>query len=110
MRAQDVAFLDANEQDRMLVRPGLIHPLVCKGNKDIDYDKALQVEVAYVNNYSLGKDCHYFFAWLLNKIRIEGDEYLGETRADGYIETLLKEERISQADYDAAIETHAQTA
>ena len=46
-----------------------------------------------------------FFTWLLKKIRGENDDYMGETRFHGYIETLKKEERISQEEYTAAIET-----
>ena len=105
LRPYDVAFLDDDEKERMRVRPGLIHPLVCKGNKTVDYDQALVQEVAYVNRLSFFGDCRCFFTWLIKNIRGEGNEYLGETRALGYAETLLKDERISQEAYEAAKET-----
>jgi lipopolysaccharide/colanic/teichoic acid biosynthesis glycosyltransferase len=104
-RAQDCAFLDEDEQERMLVRPGCIHPLILCGNQETDYDEMIQVEKKYAQNYSFFKDMKIFFTWLLKKIRGENDDYMGETRFHGYIETLKKEERISQEEYTAAIET-----
>ena len=49
-------------------------------------------------------DFRIFFAWLLKKIRGEDDYYMGETRKESYAENLLKDERITKEDYDAALE------
>lgn len=106
-RAQDVVFLDEDEEDRMLVRPGLIHPLVLCGSENTDYDEMIKVEKKYVWNYSFFKDIKIFFVWLLKTIRAEGNGYLGQTRECGYLETLKKEERISKEEYEAAVETYA---
>lgn len=106
-RAQDIAFLEEEEKDRLAVRAGLIHPLVVCGNEKTDYDEAIQVEMQYAKKYSFFGDCKIFFSWLIKKIRGESNEYLGETRNEGYIEALKREERISQADFDAAIEALA---
>lgn len=104
LRPQDATFLDEDEKEREGVRPGLIHPLILCGNENTDYDEALQVEKRYANNFSFFKDLQIFFAWLLKKIRIEGKEYLGETQNFGYAEALLRDERITKQDYDAALE------
>ena len=100
--ACDCAFLDETEEDRMLVRAGLINPLVLCGDKDTDYDDMIESDKKYARQFSFFKDCRIFFVWLLKKIRGEGDGYLGKTRNVSYAQSLLDEERITREDYDAA--------
>ncbi len=84
---EDVAYLDDEAYERFSVRPGLINPLVCSGDKDTTYEEMLNSDKKYAWNFGLMKDVKIFFAWVLKKIRGEGDEYLGETRYATYAET-----------------------
>ena len=106
LRAQDVTFLDEDDE-RLFLRPGLIHPLVLSGNKETDYEQALNVERAYFNRFSFFGDFKIFWAWLLNAIRGEGNEYMGETGKEGYIDYLKRTGKITEQDYAAAMETFA---
>ena len=99
----DCVFLTDVEEDRHLVRPGFINPLVLKGTKDTDYEDMLDCDKKYAWRFSFQMDCKIFFTWLLKKIRGEGNYYLGRTREKSYAQTLLDEERITQADYDEAM-------
>ncbi len=98
----DCVFLSDEEEDRHLAKIGLINPLVKSGDKQTDYEEMLISDKKYADNYSFFGDVKIFFVWLLKKIRGEGNEYLGQTRQCGYAEYLLKEDRITQADYDEA--------
>ena len=100
----DCAFLDEDEEGRLAVKPGLINPLVCGGDEETDYDEMLKSDCKYAKNLSFFYDVKIFFAWLLKKIRGEGNGYLGETRTAGYAESLLKEERISTEEYHLVLE------
>ena len=100
----DAEFLDEDEEERYIVRPGLINPLVCGGSATTDYDEMLQSDKKYANTCGLFKDCKLFLVWLLKKIRGEGKEYLGTTLQTSYAQSLLNDERITKADYDAALE------
>lgn len=100
--AGDCAFLDDDEEHRLFVRAGLINPLVRGGNAEIDYDDMIASDMRYVKNFSFFGDCKIFFAWLIGKIRGEGDEYLGKTRGVSYAKSLLDEARITEEDYRAA--------
>ncbi len=100
----DAEFLDEEESERHVVRPGFINPLVCVGSATTDYDEMLQSDTNYANTCGLFKDCKLFFVWLLKKIRGEGKEYLGKTVQTTYAQSLLDEERITKEDYDAALE------
>ena len=104
MRASDCAFLDEEEEERFLVRPGLINPLVRSGDEETDYDDMLEIDVKYVKKYSFFEDVKIFFAWLLKKIRGEGNGYLGKTRQTSYAKALLDEGRITEEDYRVACE------
>ncbi|MBQ8323099.1 MAG: sugar transferase [Clostridia bacterium] len=99
----DCVFLSDTEEDRHIAKPGLINPLVKKGNKETDYEEMLLSDKKYAWNFSFFGDIGIFFNWLLKKIRGEGNEFLGETRNGSYAEYLLKEERITQADYEEAV-------
>ena len=76
----ECGLLSDEEMDRCLPRPGLINPLVLRGNEQTDYAEMLDVDKEYAWNFSFFGDCKIFFAWLLKKIRGEGNAYLGETR------------------------------
>lgn len=102
-RPSDAEFLDEEEKDRHIAKPGLINPLVTVGNEETTYDDMIENDVNYALNFSLGKDCVIFFSWLLKKIRAEGKYYLGETVKSGYAQSLLEEERITKEDYEAAL-------
>ena len=99
----DCVFLTDIEEDRHLVKPGLINPLVLKGTKNTDYEEMLDSDKKYAWRFGFFDDCKIFLVWLLKKIRGERNDYLGQTREKSYAETLLEEERITQADYDEAI-------
>lgn len=100
----DLAFLDEEEEDRFIVKAGLINPLVRSGNKATDYDEMIKSDLKYAWNFSFFTDVKIFFSWLLKKIRGEGKEYLGETRNCSYAESLLNEGRISKEEYFAVLE------
>jgi len=106
LRAQDITFLDEDD-DRLLLRPGLIHPLVLSGTKETDYEQALKAERKYFYQFSFFKDCKIFWTWLLKKIRGESGEYMGETGKEGYIDYLKRTGKITEQDYAAAMETFA---
>ena len=92
------------EKDRFLVRPGLINPLVYRGDEEVTYDEMFLSDRKYAWNFSFFMDIKLFFAWLLKKIRGEDDFYMGETRKESYAENLLKDERITKDDFLAALE------
>ena len=92
------------EKDRFMVRAGLINPLVLRGDEEVTYEEMFLSDRKYAWTYSFFGDCRIFFAWLLKKIRAEDDFYMGQTRTESYAENLLKDERITQEDYDAALE------
>ena len=100
----DTAFLDEEEQARLHVRPGLIHPLVESGSAETDFDEIVETECSYAQRVSLFKDVKLFFVWLLKKIRLEGKYYLGEANEKTYAKALLDDERITQEDFDAAVD------
>ena len=92
------------EKDRFLVRPGLINPLVLRGDEEVTYEEMFLSDRKYAWLYGFFMDVKIFFKWLLIKIRGEDDYYMGETRKESYAENLLKDERITKEDYDAALE------
>ncbi len=100
----DCAFLDEEEEDRLLVKAGLINPLAFSGNEETDYDEMLRSDVKYAWKFSFFTDIKIFLSWLLKKIRGEGKGYLGETQSGSYAESLLKDGRISREEYLAVLE------
>ncbi len=98
----ECAFLDEVEADRLLAKSGLINPLVLSGNEETDYAEALESDKKYAWNFSFFGDCKIFFTWLIKKIRGEGNEYLGKTRERSFLDYLLAEGKITQAEYAAA--------
>lgn len=99
----DCVFLTDIEEDRHTVKPGFINPLVLRGTKDTDYEDMLDCDKKYAWRFGFFDDCKIFLTWLLKKIRGEGNDYLGHTREKSYAQTLLDEDRITQADYDEAM-------
>jgi lipopolysaccharide/colanic/teichoic acid biosynthesis glycosyltransferase len=99
----DCVFLSEEEEVRMQVRPGLINPLVLNGNAKTDYDEMLAQDAWYVKKFRFRVDCKIFFVWLLKQIRGEGNTHLGKTRESTYAKALLDEQRITQADYEEAL-------
>ena len=76
----DAEFInDELEKDRFLVRAGLIHPLVCVGDKETTYEEMFLEERKYAWRFGLFTDIKIFFVWLLKKIRGEGEYYRGTT-------------------------------
>lgn len=102
-RPSDAEFLDGEENDRHIAKPGLINHLVVSGDEETTYDDMVEKDVNYALNFSFFKDLSIFFTWLLKKIRAEGNSYLGESRTKSYAKSLLDDERITSADYDAAL-------
>ena len=101
----DAEFVETDvEKDRFLVRPGLINPLVLKGDEEVTYEEMFLSDRKYAWLYSFFMDFRIFFAWLLKKIRGEDDSYMGETQKESYAKTLFNEDRITKDDYDAAME------
>lgn len=92
------------EKDRYLAKPGLINPLVRRGDEEITYEEMFLSDRKYAWNFSFFLDCKIFFVWLLRKIRGEDNFYMGETRKETYAEYLLKDDRITTEDFDAAKE------
>ena len=103
LRSEAEFVEDEVDKDRFSVRPGLISPLVCVGDKDTNFEEMLLVDKKYAWLFSFFGDCKIFFAWLLNKIRGEGKAYLGETTSS-YAEYLYKNEQITLDDYTVACE------
>lgn len=103
LRSEAEFVEDEVEKDRFNVRPGLINPLVCVGDKDTNFEEMLLEDRKYAWRFSFFGDCKIFFAWLLNKIRGNGTEYLGETNGS-YAKYLLDNEQITQDDYAIACE------
>lgn len=102
LKESDCAFLTDEEDDRHIAKIGLINPLVVSGNEQTDYEDMLVSDNKYAEKFSFGLDCKIFFTWLLKKIRGEGDGYLGTVKTTSYADELLKDNRITQADYDEA--------
>lgn len=101
----DAEFVETDvEKDRFLVRPGLINPLVLRGDEEVTYEEMFLSDRKYAWNYGFFMDVKIFFKWLLKKIRGEDDSYMGKTRDESYAENLLKDDRITQEDYDASLE------
>ncbi|MBR2340817.1 MAG: sugar transferase [Clostridia bacterium] len=92
------------EKDRFLVRPGLINPLVRMGDEQTTYEEMFLSDRKYAWQFAFFMDIKIFFSWLLKKIRGEDNSYMGETRKESYAENLLKEERITKEDFEAALE------
>lgn len=103
LRSEAEFVEDEVEKDRFIVRPGLINPLVCVGDKDTNFEEMLLEDRKYAWRFSFFADCKIFFVWLLNKIRGNGNEYLGETFGS-YAKYLLDNEQITQDDYAIACE------
>lgn len=104
LQRSDAEFVeDEVEKDRFLVRPGLINPLVCVGDKDTTFEEMLLEDRKYAWRFSFFSDCKIFFVWLLKTIRGDKKEYFGETNGS-YAKYLLENEQITQDDYTAACE------
>lgn len=107
-RPSDAEFLDEDEEERHTIRGGLINPLVLNGTEETTYDDMIASDRRYARTFGLGKDVKIFFSWLLKRIRGEGKGYLGTTQAQSYAETLLREDRITEEDFKAALEKNAE--
>ena len=104
----DAEFVETDvEKDRFLVRPGLINPLVLRGDEEVTYEEMFLSDRKYAWQYSFFMDAKIFFKWLLIKIRGEDNSYMGKTREESYAENLLKDERITKEDFDASLELDA---
>ena len=101
----EAEFVETEEEkDRYLARPGLINPLVRRGDEEVTYEEMFLSDRKYAWNYSFFLDCKIFFTWLLRKIRGEDNFYMGETRKESYAEYLLRDDRITKEDFDASKE------
>ena len=100
--AGDVSFLTEVENDRHIARPGLINPLVLRGDLDTDYKEMLRSDEKYAWNFSFFKDVKIFFLWLLKQIRGEGNAYLGKTREGSYAEFLVSTGEITREAFEQA--------
>ena len=101
----EAEFVETQEEkDRYLARPGLINPLVRRGDEEVTYEEMFLSDRKYAWNYSFFLDCKIFFTWLLRKIRGEDNFYMGETRKESYAEYLLRDDRITKEDFDASKE------
>ena len=101
----DAEFVETDvEKDRFLTRPGLINPLVLRGDEEVTYEEMFLSDRKYAWQYGFFTDVKIFFKWLLNKIRGEDDSYMGKTREESYAESLFKEDRITKEDFDASLE------
>lgn len=91
---------------RFKVRPGLINPLVLRGeNNTRSYEKMFRADKLYVNGHGLFKDTRIFFVWLFVKLRGGDKNYIGVPRDVGYAEYLLGGGQITRAEYDKALES-----
>ncbi len=88
----ECALLSDEQMDRCLPRPGLINPLVLRGDEQTDYEEMLESDKRYAWRFSFFHDCNIFFSWLLKKIRGEGNAYLGVTRDRPFAEWKESEE------------------
>lgn len=91
---------------RFKVRPGLINPLVLRGeNTTRSYEKMFRADKLYVNGHGLFKDTRVFFVWLFVKLRGGNKNYIGVPREVGYAEYLLNGGQITRAEYEKALES-----
>lgn len=91
---------------RFKVRPGLINPLVIRGeNNTRSYEKMFRADRLYVKKHGLFRDIRIFFTWLFIKIRGAKKNYIGVPATVPYAEYLLKEKQITRAEYDKALES-----
>ena len=102
LKESDCAFLTDEEDDRHIANIGLINPLVISKAEEVDYEEMLVSDIKYAEKFSFGLDCKIFFTWLLKTVRGEGEGYLGSVKTTSYADELLKDNRITQADYDEA--------
>ena len=101
----DAQFVDDENSARFLMRSGLINPLVLTGDDKLTYEEMLSADVRYAYGASFFGDIKIFFAWVLYKAREGGKNYMGETKKIGYAESLLRDGKITQADFDTALES-----
>jgi len=90
---------------RFKVRPGLINPLVLRGeNNTRNYEKMFRADKLYVKQHGLFRDTRIFFVWLFIKIRGSKKNYIGVPANISYAEYLLEEKQITKAEYDKSLE------
>lgn len=91
---------------RFKVRPGLINPLVIRGeNNTRSYEKMFRADKLYIKQHGLFRDIRIFFTWLFIKIRGAKKNYIGVPAVTPYAEYLLNEKQITRAEYDKALES-----
>ena len=100
----DAEMLSETDEEKLLVRPALIHPSIAKGEVEPTYLSLIQTEVEYAKNYSFFGDIKIFFQYLLRVIRGENNVFFGETAEKTYAKVLLEKGEITQEDYDGVQE------
>lgn len=103
MKISDACFVSDEFDGKFAARPGVINPLIGKCDKETDYEQIFALELAYVKKRELFKDIWYAVKNAVYKIRGEKFEF-GESDLNTYAKTLLVSGRISENDYNRAIE------
>jgi lipopolysaccharide/colanic/teichoic acid biosynthesis glycosyltransferase len=49
------------QRQRLVVKPGLTGPVQVHGRDELDLDQRFQMELEYLNNYSISKDIKIIF-------------------------------------------------
>ena len=104
---KETRYVEGEDKDRFLVKPGIINPLIISGDEQTDYQEMMFSDKKYAWNFSFWKDLKILVSCILNFTRGKSNEYLGQTREQGYLEYLLQTQQISQIEYDAIQEMDA---
>ncbi len=97
LKLSDGALLDDKHMERFMTRPGLVNHLVLRGDENLTYEEAFDLDARYCRKRELFTDIFIIIKRGVLTLRGDGKSYLGETR-ESYGETLLKRGTITETD------------
>ena len=103
MLPADAAALTGEQRTRFAVRPGLVSSLARYGGKKLTFDDMFEEDAEYAAHFSLLRDAVFFCSAFAAHCRGEGDN-LGVCGQWRYLDYLLREGKISEAEYAAFAE------
>jgi len=101
LKLSDGALLEDKHMERFMTRPGLVNHLVLRGDENLTYEEAFDLDARYCRKRELFTDIFIIIKRGVLALRGDGKSYLGETR-ESYGETLLKRGTITETDLENA--------
>lgn len=105
---RDMVFMTPEQRHRHCVLPGLTGWAQVNGRNGISWEEKLLLDLEYINGLYFLKDLEIIFLTIYKVFQRDGISYEGMETAEDYGDYLLRERKIGDDEYCAAIEESKQ--